>query len=102
MIAPMPCSRTPKWMLRPPQLPAATLLKRLDWDMERLEAGPAESLLRELHLLGAERRAVGLGRVLPVRAAVGDVGAHDHERRPVGDASRGGERGVQRAQVVAV
>src|SRR5207253_7297299 len=51
---------------------AAPLLQRLVRDMERLEARPAEPLLRELHLLGAERRPVGLRPVLSVRAAVSD------------------------------
>src|SRR5204862_6902881 len=59
---------------------AAPVRERLVRHVERLEARPAEPLFRELHLLGAERRAVRLRRVLLVRAAVGDVGAHDHER----------------------
>src|SRR6266567_1098509 len=46
------------------------VLERLLGDVKRLEAGPAEALLRELHLVFAERRAVGLGRVLLVRTAV--------------------------------
>ena len=71
-------------------------------DVKRLEAGPAEALLRELHLVLAERRAVGLGRVLLVRTAVRDVGAHDDQRRPVRDTAAGGERRVERAEIVAV
>src|SRR5438309_1120184 len=120
--APIPCSRTPKWMLRAPQLPAATsppclkttlveVARSADpptssgsfvGDVKRLEAGPAEALLRELHLVLAERRAVGLGRVLLVRTAVRDVGAHDDQRRPVRDTAAGGERRVERAEIVAV
>jgi len=78
------------------------VLERLLGDVKRLEAGPAEALLRELHLVFAERRAVGLGRVLLVRTAVRDVGAHDDQRRPVRDPPAGGYASVQRAQVVPV
>ena len=70
--------------------------------VERLEAGPAEALLGELHLFLAEWGAVGLGRVLLVRAAVRDVRAHDDQRRPVRDAPGGGERRIECAEVVAV
>src|SRR5437762_3320072 len=102
----MPCSRMPKCTLRAPQLPAATSPPFLNTTLveaaERLEAGPTQLLLGEPHLLFAERGAVGLWGVLLVGTAEGDVGAHDHERRPVGDAPRRGERGVERAEVIAV
>src|SRR5256885_8586303 len=70
--------------------------------VERLEAGPAEALLGELHLFLAEWGAVGLGRVLFVRAAVRDVRAHDDQRRPVRDAPGRGERRIECAEGVAV
>ena len=46
--------------------------------------GPAQRFLGQPHLLLAQRRAVGGRRVLLVRAAVADVGAHHDERRSVG------------------
>src|ERR1043166_9281526 len=65
----------------PPLPGAAPLRQRRLRHMKRLEAGPAQVLLGEPHLRLAERGAVGLRGVLLVRAAVGDVGAHDHERK---------------------
>src|SRR5207302_5642225 len=55
-----------------------------------LQRGPAQVLFGALDLVGAERRTVGLSRVLLARAAEGDVGARDHERRLLGRAARGG------------
>src|SRR2546426_12472529 len=62
---------------------------------------PYTTLFRS-HLFDAERRAVRLGGVLLVRAGVRDVDPHDDERWPVGDAPRGGERRIERTQIVAV
>src|SRR5690242_9011528 len=62
--------------------------ERLVRDEERLERRPAVRLLRQLDLLAAERAAVGLARVLLVRAALGDVRPQDHERRAVVDVDR--------------
>src|SRR5260370_42301478 len=70
--------------------------------VKRLEAGPAKALLGELHLVFAERGAVGLGRVLLVGAAERDVGAHDDQGGPGRDAPGGGERRGERGQGVAV
>ena len=51
-------------------------------NVEVLVRVPAELLLRQPDLLLAERRAVGLGGVLHVRAAVGDVRAELDHRGP--------------------
>src|SRR3989449_4482664 len=93
---------------RPPRstlFPYTTLFRsreRFVRHVERLEAGPAEALLGELHLFLAEWGAVCLGRVLLVRTAVRDVRAHDDQRRPVRDAPGGGERRIECAEVIAV
>src|SRR2546422_3916656 len=93
---------------RPPRstlFPYTTLFRsreRFVRHVERLEAGPAEAWLGELHLFLAEWGAVCLGRVLLVRAAVRDVRAHDDQRRPVRDAPGRGERRIECAEVVAV
>ena len=76
----------------------AEVLERLVGDEERLLAGVAVDLLGELDLLVAQRRAVGAVRVLLVRRARGDVGAHDDQRRPVGHLARVGERVLDAVQ----
>src|SRR2546426_4723091 len=87
-------------MIRRP--PRSTLFPYTTLFRSRLEAGPAEALLGELHLFLAEWGAVCLGRVLLVRTAVRDVRAHDDQRRPVRDAPGGGERRIECAEVIAV
>src|SRR5439155_2781620 len=76
--------------------------ERLRGHMERLERGPPQVLFGALDLVGPERSTVSLGRVLLARAAERDMRAHDDERRSLGRAARGGERGVERRQVVSV
>ena len=63
----------------PPLPRAAPLRQGRVGHVERFEARPAQMLLGEPHLRFAERGAVGLGGILLVRAAEGDVGADDHE-----------------------
>ena len=78
------------------------MCQRFVGHVERLETGPPQALLCELHLFFAERGAVRLRCILLVRAAVGDVGPHHDQRRPVGDAPSGGEGRVESPQIVAV
>src|SRR2546427_1854616 len=60
---------------------------------------PYTTLFRSrFHLIGAERGAVGLGGVLLVRAAPGDVRPHDDERRPVGHPFRVGNGRIDRSE----
>ena len=80
LVLPLPLGLEPGAALSRP----APVGQRLLGDMEWLEARPAQALLRQLHFFLAERRAVRLGGVLLVRAAVRDVRPHDDERRPVG------------------
>src|SRR5882762_1660683 len=51
----------------------APMRERFLWYVERLDAWPAEVLLRELDLVDAQGRAVRLGAVLLVRAPPADV-----------------------------
>ncbi len=64
--------------------------------------GPAEASLGEAHLVRAQRGAVRLEAVVLVGGAVADVGAHEDERGPRRLRTRGGERRVDRREVVAV
>ncbi len=80
----------------------AEVRERILGDVERRLKRPAEVLLGELQLLCAERLAVRLGRVLPVRAAEADVRARHDERRALGLALRLGERVLDLGQAVAV
>ena len=73
-------------------LDAGEQLAHLLGDGERLAERPAEVLLGQLHLLGAEWRPVGGRRALLVRRAVTDHGRQDDQRRPVGDPLRLAER----------
>ncbi len=70
-------------------------------DEERLLGRIAELALRLDHLLGVERRAVHAESAL-LRAAVADLGLHDHERRLVGDAVRRLGCAPERVEVVPV
>src|SRR5258705_3850649 len=103
-IAPMPCSRTPKWRVRPAKsigapgagpdpsiLPrgalAALLVRplheifaRLVRNVERGLEGPSRRRLRALDLLGAERLAVRLGGSLLRGRALSDRGPRQHDR----------------------
>ena len=63
--------------------------------VEVLVGIPAVGLLRQAHLLLAERRAVRFRRVLRVRGADRDVRAHDDQRRPRGLGLGGVEGGAQ-------
>ena len=74
---------------------------RLVRHVERAVRIPAVGLLGEADLVGTERRAVGLLRVLLVRAAESDVGPDGDEAGPVVRAG-GLDRGRDRVEVVAV
>jgi len=52
-------------------------------DVEALFRVPAEPLLDEFDLIGAQRRAMRFGRILHVRTAIGNVGAKLDQRRPL-------------------
>ena len=71
-------------------------------DVEVLVRVEPERLLRGPHLVLAERRAVRLRRVDRVRRAVGDVAAHDHERRPLLLGLRRADRALERGDVLGV
>jgi hypothetical protein len=64
--------------------------------------GPAVGTLRELHFLRAERLAVRLRRVLPVRRAVADVRVEDDQRRAVLRLPEDGQRMLDALEVVGV
>src|SRR5206468_1404486 len=93
-IAPMPCSRTPKWRVRPaksigaPGAVAALLFRplleistRLVRNVERWLERPSRRLLRALDLLRAERLAVRLGGPLLRGRALSDRGPREDDRR---------------------
>src|SRR5678816_4518002 len=130
-MAPMPCSRTPKWTLRPAELqtpPTATYTHAFDTDTEwkslfrtgapldlraevhpRLvgneERGldrPAQVLLGGPHLVRAQRSAVGVKGPLLVRSSEPDDRPHHEQRRSVGDLLGFPERGVHRRQVIPI
>ena len=71
-------------------------------DVEVLVRVEPERLLRRPHLVLAERRAVRLRRVDRLRRAVGDVAAHDHERRPLRFGVRGANSALERGDVLGV
>ena len=83
-------------------LGAPPLLERLLRHIEWLERRPAEVLLRRLHFVDAQRRAVRLGGVLLVRTSPRDVRPHDDERRAVADTLRLRDCLIDRVQIVAV
>jgi hypothetical protein len=63
---------------------------------------PAQRLLRRAHLVLAQRRAVGLGRVLRVGSRERDVAPHDDERGPLRLGLRVRHRAADRREVVDV
>ena len=67
----------------PPATASRNTRQRVVGHVERLVRVPAVGLLREADLVGAERRAVRLLRVLLVRAAEADVGPDGDQARPV-------------------
>ena len=71
-------------------------------DVEARLERPAQVALGGLDLVGPERRAVGLCRILLAGAAVADVGAHDDERRPGGLVTRRLDGAGESLEVVAV
>src|SRR5207237_397375 len=119
MMAPMACSRTPKCTLRAPQLPAPTsppFLTTTFVEPARSADPPISSgsfAARAFSNFPDAARvacaSLGVNSVRPSsqppgrrRPAGGEWGARDHERRPVAGAARRGERGVERAEIVAV
>ena len=71
-------------------------------DEEFRVLGPAVIALGKLHLVFAERLAVGGAGVLLVRRAIADVAVEDDERRPVVGAGEGRERRLELLGVVGV
>jgi hypothetical protein len=71
-------------------------------DVEMLIRVPAQLLLRQPNLLLAQRRAMGLGRVVHIRTAIGDVRAKLNDRGPP-DLALGLDQGpLEALHIVAV
>ena len=81
---------------------AAPIGDRFRWHVERLVPRPAQRLARQLDLGDAERLTVRFGRVHLVGAAVADVRPTDDERGPCGLGLCGGDRRVERVEVIDV
>src|SRR5687767_4436022 len=76
--------------------------ERIPGYMERRILGPAQRTFGRTHLVGAERLAVRLKRVLLLRAAVADMSAGDDQRRAILDGARRGQRAVDGRHILAV
>jgi hypothetical protein len=78
------------------------VLERILRNEERLHRRVSERSLRQLDLVGAERRAVRLRGVHLVRTAIRDVGSNDDEARTVGLPLCGINRAVEDVEIVDV
>src|SRR5439155_1022196 len=105
-IAPIPCSRTPKWILRAPQLPAATsppFLKTTCVEPARSADPPTSSGSFGAMAFSTFPDAARVAWASAGGGAnVGRPSSQPSARRPARDAPGGGERRVERAEVVAV
>src|SRR6266567_2111305 len=99
--APIPCSRTPKWMLRAPQLPTATSPPFLNTTFVEPARSAEPPISSGNFAATAFSTLPDAARVAwaSVGAKAGRSASHASGNRPAG---RGGERGVERAQVVAI